>query len=422
MTRVLTTAALTLLLSAAQAAGQAPSPSPGDARWQPWLGCWQLADESVRDKWDVSAEAAVKDRAEAPARTTSRARVCVTPAPQTSGVVVTTFIGDREALQESIVADNVSRPFTDEKCRGTKRSEWSPTGRRVYTHADISCPDQPARKLSGLTMMTRAMWVDVQLIDVAGSKHIRVRRYERVPEEAAATIAPALGEASWSIADVKEASSKLEPEAVQAALVELRSGFNIKSKQLAELADANVPASVIDLMVALSYPKRFVVQYPVSAPSLLPGGYYGNLFSPFFATVDEMWWLSYYSPFDIRYWGYYDPRFLGYAGYVPLDGYYPEYPGGRIVNGGGAGGGGATPAPSGDARVVNGRGYTRITPRDPEPFRGVGGGGSNGTMSSGGSSTSGNSGTAGVSTGGYSGGGSGGGDGGRTAVPRPPGK
>ncbi len=36
----------------------AAGPQGSDARWQPWLGCWQLLDESVREPEDFTAEAA----------------------------------------------------------------------------------------------------------------------------------------------------------------------------------------------------------------------------------------------------------------------------------------------------------------------------------------------------------------------------
>jgi hypothetical protein len=41
------------------------------------------------------------------------------------------------------------------------------------------------------------------------------------------------------------------------------------------MADAAVPASVIGLMVALSYPKRFVVEHPAST-SQYGGGIFGG--------------------------------------------------------------------------------------------------------------------------------------------------
>jgi uncharacterized membrane protein YgcG len=413
MTRILATTTLAVLLAAGSAAGQQAATASGDVKWQPWVGCWQLLDESVQDESDVTAEEAVTGRA--PARTsraTSGTRVCVTPAA--GGVTMATMVGTHRALEETIVADAVEHPFTDADCRGSKRSEWSTIGHRLYTTAEITCEDQATRKVSSLTMMTGGpTWVDVQLIDISGRKSIRVRKFHRVFDQTTrprTSAAPFVGDTSWTIEDVKEASAKLAPEAVQAALVELKSGFNLTSKQLMSMDDAGVPDSVIDLMIALSYPKRFVVSYRASGAPPPYGYLYGGLGGAWPWIADADFWPSYYSPFAYRYWGYYDPFYVPSSGYVYI---------GQIPTAGG--GGDARPVASGEGRVIDGRGYTRISTREPEPsIRANNFGGSSGTMSSGGSSSGSSSGgSSGVSSGGYAGGG--GSDTGRTAVPRPPG-
>jgi hypothetical protein len=400
-----TTLVLTALLvaSAGLAYAQQMPAAPADARWQPWVGCWQLLDEHVRNHGDISSDPVAAASASARLeRSGANTRVCVARAEQ--GVSLTTMVGDQRVLDDSIVADGVNHPITDNECRGSKRSEWSKTGYRLYTTAEISCADQPPRKVSGLTMMmTGPTWVDIQLIDIEGRKNIRVRKFTRATPVArgAGTFA---GENSWSVADVKEASVKLMPEAVQAALVELGTGFNVKSKQLTELADAGVASNVIDLMIALSYPKHFVVERSVSggggAPYSFGGSDYGDYLGVWPWIADAMFWPSYYSPFAYRYWGYYDPYHVPNSGYVVI-----EPPGG-----------GSTPVASGTGRVVDGRGYTRVTTREPQPVPRDGSNGGNGNGSTG--SSSGSSGGS-VTSGGYS---SGGADsGGRTAVSRPPG-
>jgi hypothetical protein len=86
-------------------------------------------------------------------------------------------------------------------------------------------------------------------------------------------------------------------------------------------------------------------------------------------------------------------------------------------------GDGGMPAASGDGRVVDGRGYTRIRRNEPDPAIRVSnadGNGGRGSSSTGSGNSGSSAGTSGVSSGGYSSGGASGG-GGRTAVPRPPG-
>lgn len=406
------------VLVAAGSAAAAQAPAPVDSNWRPLLGCWQLLDESVADESDVSAEEVAGGRTPRQSRANTGTRVCVEPGASPRAVLLTTLVGGKPALEETVTADGADHPMVDAECKGTKRSEWSTLGPRLFTRAEIACGDQAARKVSSLTMLTGGpTWVDIQLIEIGQRKSIRVRRFAKAdPQKAVAGAVPFPGETRWTIADVKEASAKLTPETVQAALVELGQGFELKGKQLLELDQAGVPANVIDLMVALTYPKRFVIDRPSGSGGSYYGGYGGygggmggGLGGTWPWIADAYFWPSYYSPFAYRYWGYYDPY------YVPNSGYVNVNPG--------PGGGTTTPVASGTGRVVDGMGYTRVRTREAEPIRSnFDGGGSNSTFSSNGGGSSNSGGSSGVSSGGgYSSGGGGGGDGGRTAVPRPPG-
>jgi hypothetical protein len=253
---------------------------------------------------------------------------------------------------------------------------------------------------------------------------------------------------------VIEASAKLPPEAVQAALSELNTGFALNAKGLVAMDEAGVADSVVDLMVALTYPKRFVVERAGGSPdssvgsvgpltgSVWPSGYgaysgyspylgYGA-YSGYSPYLGYGGYSGYYPYWGFGYSGYYSPYFgysspyfgYGYSGYYPGGGYY-GYPGGGWVNVDAGPGFTGQPQPegrTGEGRVVNGRGYTQVRPREA----GSGGYGStgstagaNGSSSGSSSGSSGGASSGGVSTQGYSGGGAvSGGGGGRTAVIR----
>jgi hypothetical protein len=249
---------------------------------------------------------------------------------------------------------------------------------------------------------------------------MRVRRYRPAPDQkgAAPSAARALGTMTLggklSLAEIKEASAKLAPEAVQAAVMELGAGgYDLNASRLIDLDDAGVHDSVIDLMVAMSFPQKFVVERARSSGASSFGGglspYDYGAMSPWgFMNAwgyyaHPAYYSSYYSPFGYNRWGYYDPYYYGNPGIV-------------IINPGGGG----EPQSTGEGRVVNGQGYTRIRPNVPDPPVRVGNGGTtgwSGTSAGSSGSNSGSSSGGSVSTGGYSGGG--GGE--RVAVPRPPG-
>jgi hypothetical protein len=410
---------LLLATGVVTAAAQTPAPQrpPTDARWSSWLGCWELSDESVDD--GSAAIARLLGVPAARTRDNAGAVVCVAPAPE-GGALMTTYINDRPVLTETIVADGKTRPITEAECQGHQQAEWSTQGARLYAAAEVTCQSEPVRKISGLAMMLAGpTWIDIQLIESDGGKSLRVRRYHRARDQhnagavAGPPNSPLTVGGALTIADVKEASRKVAPEALQAALVEFKSGFDLNGKRLVELEKSGVPRGVIDLMVALSFPERFVVERPTARASSgswwTPMGY-DDLW-PYFATpyFYSPLYSAYYAPFGYRYWGYFDPYYYSGAGYVVID------PGGN---------GNPTPQPSGQGRVVDGHGYTRVRPRDPDPVIPRAGRSGDGysTASSGQStnSGSGSNGSGGVSSSGYSGGSSGSGD--RTAQPRPPGE
>jgi hypothetical protein len=407
-----TAIAVAFAVAAAQGSAFAQgNPTSADARWAPWVGCWQLADESVTER-DATvglmpgAEPAQRSRANA------GALVCVKPAPAPSTATMTTLVNDREVLTETVVADGSQRPLNEPDCEGWQRAEWSTEGPRLFAKAEIACAGQPKRIISSMAMLIAGpLWVDVQMIESDGRKSLRIRRYQRALDQRRAGDQSAAREAQktvlsarLSIAAIKEANAKLPSEALQAALLEIRDGFDINGKRLVELSEAGVPGNVIDLMIALTFPDKLVVERQ-SAGSFSSAGFAD--YWPWY--TDPFFYSSYYSLFGYRSWGYFDPFFSG-PGFVVIG------PGGGTV-------GPTEPARSGVGRVVDGQGYTRVTTRAPERTVRDGSGWQGTSSTGGGSSGSSGSSSGGVSSSGYSsGGGSGGGGGERTAVSRPPGK
>lgn len=422
-TTISTALLLFVLVSAPPAQAQQQS---ADARWTPWLGCWQLVDESQRaanpDPTELSGAPAARP-------SLGGVSVCVTPATEAAAISLKTLVSNQPALEQTIVADGAGHPITDADCRGTQRAEWSRTSTMLFANAELVCGSQTPRKISGLAVIAgNGIWVDVQVVEISGRESIRVRRYRRAPDQRAAAIAPRFG-APLTIDDVKEASGKVSPSAVEAALIATNARFDLNSRRLINLDDAGVPDSVIDLMVALSYPGRFVVERantggagsfgsffdPFDASYFGSGNaaysyspyFYGSLMYPYGAYLYDAY---YYSPFAYSYSGRDGSQFVPGVGFVTLDG-----------------GGSATSAPDNGGRAINGVGYARVRPREAtaEETGGLVRQGGN-TLSGNGSPAGSDSTSSGSSSGGSSGGASSGGftsgsssgDTGRTAQPR----
>jgi len=394
--------------------------SPVDSRWAPYVGCWQLRMENTNDGIADLVAAAMR---QAPAnQKAGDVMVCIAPSDQPQAVTQQTVLDGASVLDEIVSTDGVTRSAEEANCTSTRRAEWSSSGRQLFSRGTLSCTGQPERRITGLSMIIPGpTWVDVQMSEVNGQRSLRVRRYGLSREQFRTSGARAIDPQSpaplarWTLDEVKDASRKTAPEVLQAALVESGTKFPLSGRTLVDLKKAGVPDSVLDVMVAMTFPEKFVIERPTYAASYGGGGgaWGGGGFDPW-SMASEYGWLSVYAPFGYQYYGYYDPRYGPGYGWVPVA---PPVGGGDVE-------------PDANGRAINGAGYTRVRPREAEPVRvnaaGDGGvvdrsGGSSSGSGSGGSNSGG-----GVSTGGYSGGGASGGSGssggsGRTAVPRPPG-
>ncbi|HEY9429384.1 MAG TPA: hypothetical protein VIR34_19640 [Gemmatimonadaceae bacterium] len=342
-------AAFVLVAGSAAMTGVSAQSNRADARWQPWLGCWEPAGlvEGLNSHM-----------------------LCVLPVEGSSAVELATVDSGRVLVRERVVA-NGERIRSDESgCTGWKSAQWSPDGEQLYLKSDFDCGGGLHRTATGIfAMAPGGVWLDVQRVSANEGGGVRVIHYRSASapdvlrdelarvtaeRELALSTARAAAAGSVSLEDVINASRAVDPGVVEAWLIERRQQFAVDSRQLVQLADAGVPSRVIDAMVALSYPKVFAIGgsndvdmhsgelalqpeesggRTILSTMMYPPygyGYYGFGLSPF---------DYYYSPF----------------GYTPYGYGYGWYPGaGPVV---------IIRNPNVNApehgRMVNGRGYVR---------------------------------------------------------------
>jgi len=371
-----------------------------DARWTAFLGCWE----------PTAASAPL---------------VCIVPATGESAVDLVTIVNGQVAARERIAAGE-RRETTSDACTGWQSAEWSARGQRIFLRSEDACAGGHTRNGTGVIAMSGAgEWLYIQGITVGKETGLRVLRYLEafsdtpLPSDVADALrvgvasvsrARAAAGARLSIEDVVEASQHVDAAVLEAWLAERAERFTLDAKGVIALADAGVSPRVIDLMVALSYPKAFAINAAMrqgerrEAPPDSSG--YGPAPATGYASSDPLCYTSYlidpYASSYCRDFGYrpYSPFGFDAFGYGYYRGGYPI----TIVFSGGGGSG----RPHG--RVVNGDGYAqggnpdaaRASPRPTEPSRPS----SSGTGSTGSAS-------------GSSSGSSGSGEQ-RTAKPRPP--
>lgn len=365
--RLLRLLTLALFLPVGSAAAQSSA-----SRWAAWLGCWEPASEAG----------------------ISRSATCVLPGTSAEAVELVMLSGDSVAQRSTIVADGALRTIDADGCTGTESARFSTDGARVLLTGEVRCNDGPVQRTSGVIAISESgQWLDVHGIRVGEQRSLRVRRSRAmtdlggVPADVRATLAArARGDVAarvgaavpLSLATVTETSAAVDERVVEAWLLEsARDGAGMKpvdANGLAKLAAAGVPGRVIDVVVALGYPKKFQVALTADGAgqvSAVEGAAGGSTIANGRMMHPDVFAYSYYDMQRCRSYACYlyysdSPYFYGYglAGWNNYNGWgmYPGWGyGGPITvivrptpNPGGGGGG----SPSGGGRVVKGRGYT----------------------------------------------------------------
>lgn len=401
-----------------------------NSKWQAWIGCWQENDPTQ------------------PSYPTSSPVVCVVPATTASAVDVVTVDSGKVVSRYTVDASGQHRPVNRDGCTGWESARWSGDNLRVFLSSELMCGALKRTSAGVMSISQAGEWINVDAVKAGGNEAVRAVRYRdisapaQLPEEIsiAATFGRRLDRRTAMLAAgarltpamIIETMQATDTAAVQAWLVERHEMYDLTDKTLVAMADAGVPGSVTDVMVAASYPDEF--HFTRGAMPSVVGGlsqrdsariasdYLSGRCDPLSFYSPYGWGVnpcgSYYNGYRYGYgpgslygngygYGYgYSPYGYGY-GYTP--GYYSGYYTGPVVivtNDGGN---------SSHGRAVKGQGYTRSSDGSSGSSSGSGASTSASSGSSSGSSSSGSA--AGSSSAGSAGSSS---SSGRTAIPRPP--
>jgi len=338
-----------------------------DARWLPWLGSWRLVSNKINTGENLSKQDYF---------------LTIRPGSSDNSIIMKGNQADKVLVEEEIIADGLRHPLKDEKCSGYYSYSWSETGKRLLFNSESNCPGDAPRQISGMSIIDENRdWLDIQLLQNGTEKAISIRKYRNIDSGTAASlgfnpdkidISRISAAKNFSIDEIIELSSKLEPEVIEAALLELRKPFPINSRQLVRLSDSGVNSRVVDLMVAFSFPDKFTVgQEAISLAQSRGGGPQGYNYPGYSMPYRDYSYYSYYCPilpwhwsssaymsyvYGYSYLGWYltDGRYYplwtwpSYYSYAPY--YYPYY----------TGGGGGGPVRE-RGTLTRGRGYSPAT-------------------------------------------------------------
>jgi len=308
-----------------------------NSRWTAWLGCWVPVGVGQQG-----------------------VTLCFDPADDGT-VDLLTFRQGRVATREAVVGDGEERATSRDGCAGTEALRFSDDGRRLYTRASQQCEDGLRRSATGImVMVTPTQWLDVRAVFQTGEPAVSIQYYQlaRPQVDQMAGVVPLdpqlagrvrsarlVASVPLTLDDVVDASRHVHAAAVEAWVVENGDPLRFHGATLVRLADAGLPSRVIDVLVAVSFPRRFDVGRDGGPQDMLAfdansGGGGGSAYGTpwgYGSTGYGAW--SMYAPFGYLYPGFSYRRGY-YTGYRPI-----------FVT--------VTPASPKTSRVVNGRGYTQ---------------------------------------------------------------
>jgi hypothetical protein len=378
---------LAAALGVTPAAASAAVPAePGQGTWAAWHGCWRAQGE------------------------TTGPMVCMLPGDAPEAVRIAT-VADGVITSETVVrADGTARTVSEGGCTGTERAFFSTDGRRVFTRAELQCGGVARVSTGVIGMLSEIAWLDAQAVTVDDNHSVRSVQYRIVPQSDVPAAIVALlprdqqmaqesarlhASAPLEIEMVIEASKVLAPPVTEALLAAHAQGFGLNGRKLVQLADAGVPESTIDMMVALSHPTRFAVATEAEMLPMDPdrqadidrrSAWSDECYDPYWSSRRYNSFDRCYDARRSRYSAYDGYGYYGRYGYSPFG--YDPYGWNRgnspvivIVRPGDGDGEGEERT---RGSVVKGRGYTRdtgpssgtatqrgtaTTRRDPAPAR-----------------------------------------------------
>ena len=218
-------------------------------------------------------------------------------------------------------------------------------------------------------MVSPIEWIQVQVVESVGPPVTGVIRYALASDETteaagyggldqdrlrALRLARLAASGPLTVDDVIEASELTDPAALSAWIVERGEVFRPDAERLVRLADAGVSEEVIDMVIAVSHPRRFAVETgqrgEVSAEAAdrerMARGNVGYSAWPIWGSGYGYGYRGYYSPYSALGYGY-GGYYGNYGGY----GYWGYRPTVIVVPSDGNTSGGR-------GRAVRGRGYS----------------------------------------------------------------
>lgn len=232
------------------------TPEANDPRWTPWMGCWEPS-------WGAQSEL-------------GDLLLCILP--EDGVMTLSTWVDGERVETDALQVEVGPTPVSEAGCEGTRTLSWSDDGRRLFLEGQVRCDFVGNRTSRGLFALTDDgnTWVEIQALGIedgsdpvlsvrffhpASAAAIERQGIARAEPADARLIHQARQMASRPLTDaaIVEATERTGGAVAAALVAEMGHPFTLNAQRLRGLRQAGVPAEVVDVMVAVTWPTEFEI-------------------------------------------------------------------------------------------------------------------------------------------------------------------
>ena len=316
-----------------------------DDRWLAWMGCW-----SPKEVQQTGQE--------------SLASLCVINNEEKNGLEILTIVDGTITERREVGLNGAVKEINSEDCAGIEAFTFSEDGRHIFLNTELLCAGGQRKETGIMSMTSPQEWLEVKAIGIGGQTTPWVLRYGIASQDvfeaaglketvARSTLLTRMAfSAPLTLANVVEAGTKVDPQAIEAWVLESAQPFALDGDILKRMSFSGVTPNVLDAVIAVSFPNEFVLErFGVDTDGEFQSSglntrtsdritrqnfnygntYYGGSYNrgPFRYGYSPYYAYRYADP----YWGYgYDPYWSYSSRYGYGFGYSPYYRSGLIYN------------------------------------------------------------------------------------------
>jgi hypothetical protein len=232
---------------------QATTIRTADPGWLAWMGCWSPTD--------------IQNTAQE-----NLASLCIVNSEDATGLDILTIVNGSVLERRAVGLNGIPKEITSEECDGTEVFTFSDDGRHIFLETNFFCAGGQRKETGIMTMTSPQEWLEIRAIEIGGQTIPWVLRYGIASQEVfqtagveeTVTRSAQLTRMSYlsplTLANVVEAGSKVDPQAIEAWVLENAKPFSLNGDILKQMSFSGVAPNVLDAVIAVSFPNEFVLE------------------------------------------------------------------------------------------------------------------------------------------------------------------